>query len=174
MCTTECFSNDAVRTEVKIRTMPDCDKNSDTNAQYYIFFYFNIRIINYISNYGVIFEVYLWNPTTEEYIGVYLYAEDEAGKNKTMHIVCHENGHNKEKPVDSVWEYEQDVTILIQSLQDKTEVRISGSRRKTFHVPVALERLAPFHVVIGQVYLNYFRELILINNNTYVMLLYGE
>lgn len=40
MCTTECFSNDAVRTEVKIRTMPDCDKNSDTNAQYYIFFLF--------------------------------------------------------------------------------------------------------------------------------------
>lgn len=45
MCTTECFSNDAVRTEVKIRTMPDCDKNSDTNAQYYIFFYFNIELL---------------------------------------------------------------------------------------------------------------------------------
>lgn len=37
MCTTECFGNDAVRTEVKIRTMPDSDRSSDS-SKYYIFF----------------------------------------------------------------------------------------------------------------------------------------
>ena len=36
------------------------------------------------------------------------------------------------------------------SAGDKTEVRVIAQKKKTFHVPVSLTRIAPFHVVLGQ------------------------
>lgn len=157
MCTTESFGIDAERTEIKIRTMSEKSQPLPTPCDYIFFILYLINLI-YITWVCVPFEVYLWNNNSDEYIGIYLCCDSDTNPKKNINIVCHEGGHNKEKIVENAWDYDTEVTLFIRSLKGKAEVQINGSRRKTFHVPVPLERLAPYHIVIGQVYIYFIIE----------------
>eukprot|EP00499_Haloplacidia_sp_CaronLabIsolate_P006260 CAMPEP_0196781816 /NCGR_PEP_ID=MMETSP1104-20130614/10385_1 /TAXON_ID=33652 /ORGANISM="Cafeteria sp., Strain Caron Lab Isolate" /LENGTH=348 /DNA_ID=CAMNT_0042152047 /DNA_START=60 /DNA_END=1106 /DNA_ORIENTATION=+ len=132
MCTTEMFDAATQRCEVTFKVMPY--HHPDMGSMY---------------NVEGVFELYLWNPTSGEYIGMFLYG-NELGARRELYIVCYEGGHKKEKPVSEAWDYGQELRFTIQSFGDKTEVRINAIKKKTFHVPVALSRIAPFHVVLGQ------------------------
>lgn len=134
MCTSEVFGADTTRVEVMFRTMELKDKSIGHRSQY---------------NVGALLELYAWNPVSGEYIGLFLNSDDR-GENRVLHIVCYEGGHKKEKVVDDAWDYGSDVRFTMQAFGDKTEVRISVIKRKSFHVPVAMARIAPFHVVLGQ------------------------
>lgn len=94
-----------------------------------------------IVNKGVIFEFYLWNPSTEEYIGFFLDSSCDPCKKNSLNIVCHVGGTHKEKIVETIWyfvigliirEYEQELTVLIQAITEKSEVRVNGTRKKTY------------------------------------------
>lgn len=130
-CTQETFGPETQRCEVQFFVMPRRSNNMGS-----------------MSNMDGVLEFYLWNPTSGEYIGMFLNGA-EHGERRELVIVCHEGGHKKEKVVDSAWNYEQDVRFTIQAFGDKTEVRIHAVKKKTFHVPVGLNRIAPFHIVLG-------------------------
>lgn len=134
MATTELFSSDTQRAEVLFRVQPKSDPKIPAKYQW---------------NADGIFEFYLWNPGSGEYIGIFLYGGD-FGETKNLHIACYEGGQKKEKTVENAWDYDQELRFTLQAAGDKTEVRVIAQKKKTFHVPVSLTRIAPFHVVLGQ------------------------
>jgi hypothetical protein len=156
MCTVEKFDSDAQRVEVTFRVLPLEDES--------------LPYLVGRKNCETVFELFLWNPNSLEYIGIYLHSD--GGDTRSLNIACYESGHKKEKRVEGSWQYNTEMMFTIQAAGEKTEVKVTtvgtpstrgaadaadtisntaaAKGKKKFHVPVSLSRIAPFHVVLGQ------------------------